>query len=406
MLLVAFKAVSAPASDNGVSPTAFTSASSVGHSMTPKSAEDNSESSKLAKHSAQRATVALRAMRKTDMCKYFPSPIEKEWTDASAKGKICEIAGRPNQVIAANLWLQYAAEANLRNPTVEEREVLSRFECSNELGTWTEWIEPLTGIARHPFAKVHCPWSPVSVRSETNDIFDLSYLIPANACEFADGGANASAASKTLTATAKAKFFDLGCATFDREKAEEAAEEAAPSDPNAAPFNPDATFTAGSAAGSSLPLFDTAYNRNCLPLTDMYGWEAIEYKPSDYWASVPPADRARLHFFNVPITEDDGVASFSEMLKASATASDFIGVKVDIDYVPVEHKIVNDIKDKPELTALVDELYFEYHFWFDDLDFGWGSQTGGANYVEDSVDDAMALMSGLRQKGIRTHFWI
>ena len=46
---------------------------------------------------------------------------------------------------------------------------------------------------------------------------------------------------------------------------------------------------------------------------------------------------------------------------------------------------MNDIKDKPELTALVDELYFEYHFWFDDLDFGWGSQRGGKYYVEDSV---------------------
>ena len=101
MLLVAFKAVSAPASDNGVSPTALTSASSVGHSMTPKSAEDNSESSKLAKHSAQRATVALRAMRKTDMCKYFPSPIEKEWTDASAKGTSALL-----DVLMFELWLK------------------------------------------------------------------------------------------------------------------------------------------------------------------------------------------------------------------------------------------------------------------------------------------------------------
>ena len=73
---------------------------------------------------------------------------------------------------------------------------------------------------------------------------------------------------------------------------------------------------------------------------------------------------------------------------------------------PFELPIVRDIASKPELYELVDELYFEYHFWFDDLNFGWDSQRGGKNYVEDTVDDAMALMSQLRRNGVRAHWWI
>ena len=34
-------------------------------------------------------------------------------------------------------------------------------------------------------------------------------------------------------------------------------------------------------------------------------------------------------------------------------------MKVDIDFVPVEHPIVHSIADDPQLTSLVDELYFE-----------------------------------------------
>ena len=34
------------------------------------------------------------------------------------------------------------------------------------------------------------------------------------------------------------------------------------------------------------------------------------------------------------------------------------------------------------------------------------SQRGGRNYVNDTVDDALALMTKLRRRGIRAHWWI
>ena len=117
--------------------------------------------------------------------------------------------------------------------------------------------------------------------------------------------------------------------------------------------------------------------------------------------------RPRVSFYNVPIEEDfHSAASFSSFLRASAQPDDFVSVKVDIDYVQAELPIVMGIARRPELTALVDELFFEYHFNFDELDFGWRSQTGARNHVNDTVDDALSLMSELRRAGVRSHFWI
>ena len=64
---------------------------------------------------------------------------------------------------------------------------------------------------------------------------------------------------------------------------------------------------------------------------------------------------------------------------------------------------VRAIADEPELARLVDELYFEYHFYFDGLDFGWG-QLGMDE--SNTADDALELMQRLRRQGIRAHFWI
>ena len=88
-----------------------------------------------------------------------------------------------------------------------------------------------------------------------------------------------------------------------------------------------------------------------------------------------------------------------------ATPADFVAIKVDIDHGP-EIEIVRSIARTPALASLVDELFFEYHFWFDDLNFGWNSQRGGKMFVNDTVDDALSLMSKLRHKGVRAHWWI
>ena len=62
-------------------------------------------------------------------------------------------------------------------------------------------------------------------------------------------------------------------------------------------------------------------------------------------------------------------------------------VKIDIDTPAVELAIVEAIAERPEIAALIDELYFEYHFYFDGMGFGWGP----AAAVSGDVDTAMDL---------------
>ena len=83
-------------------------------------------------------------------------------------------------------------------------------------------------------------------------------------------------------------------------------------------------------------------------------------------------------------------------------STDSTPARLSPDHGP-ELPIVREIIKQPELARLVDELYFEYHFYFDGIDFGWGV-TRPSN--QDSVDEALELMQKLRRLGIRSHFWI
>ena len=67
----------------------------------------------------------------------------------------------------------------------------------------------------------------------------------------------------------------------------------------------------------------------------------------------------------------------------------------------MEVAIVETILNNPEFTHLVDEIFFEYHVYMDGLQFGQGDLGGGK-----TVDHALKLLRDLREKGIRSHFWI
>ena len=316
---------------------------------------------------AVNATSPTATTGRLSGCTYEPSTLELQWTSAPAAGRICEIASSNASIAGANAWLAYSAGDRSGAPP----DALSRWTCPDGR---VEYIEPLVGIARHPFAKVGCElMSKVGV--EETEIFNITYLVLADEC-----GAESPSSSNR-------HFYDLGCTVWG----------------DGQPID----LTHGGDYSPSLPLFDGMYAQRCLPLTRLFGWELTDHDPKLWWEHVPASARARLNFFNIPIEEDFASnASFSTFLQSSAVEDDFVSVKVDIDYVPVEKAIVTGIARRPELTRLVDELFFEYHFNFDELDFGWHSQTGAPNHVEDTVDDALALMSELRRAGVRSHFWI
>ena len=85
--------------------------------------------------------------------RYAPSPYEQVWFDGPAAGSICEKTSW--QVEGSLAWLSYAKATRSgsarRPPTTEQQRVLSRFDSAD--GT-TEYIEPLTGMARHPFTPI------------------------------------------------------------------------------------------------------------------------------------------------------------------------------------------------------------------------------------------------------------
>ena len=76
--------------------------------------------------------------------------------------------------------------------------------------------------------------------------------------------------------------------------------------------------------------------------------------------------------------------------------------QVDIDSPP-ELDIVKQIASTPELAALIDEMYFEYHFRFGSgLQFGWGN----IDPKRGDTDAALHLFRKLRMQGVRAHFWV
>ena len=70
-------------------------------------------------------------------------------------------------------------------------------------------------------------------------------------------------------------------------------------------------------------------------------------------------------------------------------------VKLDIDTPAIEQTIIAVLAQRPDLAALIDELFFEYHFDFDGLDFGWGT------IVQGDVDKAE---QGKRESGSSATF--
>jgi len=315
---------------------------------------------------------------------YHSSDTELTWLDGKRKGHICSTADATEQVSAANLWLQYAKKAWLPaggappHPSPEELAVLSSFS-SGGTNTNTEVIEPLHGVARHPFARVGCKGE------HHKSIFDITYNILYNNC-----------GSKDLKP--RTFLFDMGASVGFKGV-------------------PGGFYsempTHGGGLSPSLPLFYRLYTDRCLEPDDIFAWEPHPgVTPDTWWGELPASIRAKVRFFetfvgegtlgaaiNTGTTHSPSVTSFLEILASNCKPEDFVIVKLDIDTPEAELTIAQAIARRPDLAALIDEMFFEYHFDFDGMHFGWEK-------VDGDVDTALALFYRLRTLGIRIHFWI
>ena len=104
-----------------------------------------------------------------------------------------------------------------------------------------------------------------------------------------------------------------------------------------------------------------------------------------------------LTFYNRPIDPSELEALFQNMTIGKGT---YNVIKLDIDNTDLELKVLDVIERN---AHAVSELFFEYHFYFDGLDFGWGKLENVKRIH--NVTTALRTFTRLREKGIRAHFW-
>ena len=216
---------------------------------------------------------------------YHASPIESAWFNAgppdgvawvSVGGKICAIAERRSQVNATRPWLTFADTHRgpvPRGPDEQEHGVLSRFVGRDGCA---EYIEPLTGLARHPLSRgLGCKRRFADAFSTSKwkvDKYAIGHLIAANHCGGkASGGGNCgrdvgphgrcriSAMRGGQSSCARNLFFDLGCSVYGKPPRAQSAAHASRGPP-----------LVGSGLGSSLQLFSALYAHNCIEFDRMY----------------------------------------------------------------------------------------------------------------------------------------
>jgi hypothetical protein len=357
---------------------------------------------------------------------YRPSSIESAWYERPATGRICELTKSAAQQDAAEVWLNFtqstwrlAANGMAEpKPDATVRTVLSHFEYED--GS-VEFVEPLTGVARNPRAPVGCMPGDASARyhnpSRFMQLFDIRYLLPANAC-------TGDAAQPRVGCRRKTRFYDLGCTTYLGHKGDFAQKL-------------EGQARGKRVGGPSVPLFSEIYRRRCLPFDEVYAWDSstdVHQQPERWYANVPSELHSKIHYFNRAIRTQalDGAqhtreakssprgnrtgwrrfaeqGDFFNTLLTTASPSDFVVVKLDIEGQSggPEVAIAETIAAMPELSHLIDEFYFEYHFYFDGRNFGWGSlPKPTADKPGPDVDSALSLMARLRKAGVRAHFWI
>ena len=162
--------------------------------------------------------------------------------------------------------------------------------------------------------------------------------------------------------------------------------------------------TMGGGIQPSLPLLEAIYRRGCVTFDAIWAWEARPHDPKAWWKHVPNATRNVLTFANRPVTHEE----FFGTLTREATRDDFVALKLDIDSPGLELAMVRAIADRPEYYHLIDELMFEFHVNLRKL----GNATKAAalaalnGMANSTVREALDLMQLLRQRGIRSHFWV
>lgn len=341
---------------------------------------------------------------------YKSGAIEHSWENV-VQHHACQLAQRDAFSERVHTWLAFAAKtqkelgASFESPAVDPRVSgnLSSFTWpaggDSQEAACSEVIEPLTGMARHPLASGNGCWLRHLPQAEREvakmkqvSKYDLGHIIFASRCAATRLGCTALAGRRfaahrrlqRIHPPARNLLFDLGCADYGRELSK--------------------PKTMGGGIQPSLPLLQAIYRQGCIAFDAIWAWEARPKDPLRWWRNVPNATRRILNFTNQPVSLD----AFFETLKRQARPDDFVVVKLDIDTPALEMAMVRAIAEREDIYTLIDELLFEYHVSLRML----SNNTAAANVraatgmSDSTVSEAVQMMQQLRQRGIRTHFWV
>lgn len=368
---------------------------------------------------------------------YVPSWLESMWANHSEPGLVnCTIARRQARSVDVRNWLRYSERhvsgADPQRPSLSELRALSRF--INASTGCSEPIEPLIGVARHPYAKGSGCWI-AKYSGKVREMTDITYLIIANHCGALDatgclpiGGGTTLPAHKQPANRQQQQprrlLFDLGCSdygmstgTIERYAKMRAAVRNVSIDVTRQEIfdrQENQTAHSNNALGPSIPTLRAMYKKNCLEFDHVWAWEARKMGlradgSSKWWDRVPEGAKSRLTFYNEPVNMSD--ASALGVLKREARPEDFVAFKLDIDSPELELEVMRTIANDQGYAELIDELFFEYHMVGSSDVNGLGTywnrfSAKGQPKAPPGQPEAVALLSQLRQQGIRAHFWV
>ena len=303
-----------------------------------------------------------------DPPRYVPSPLERWWLQNA--GLVAEQSKRWSRgceavvadVAGINKWLEVARDRETSSNSGWSPDIFSYHEYCPGGARMRVPIEPLFAMLRHP--RFHC--FGCSAGCKRNEDFatalNKSHLLPPWHDEVL-----------SRQPSRRAFLFDLGASTY----------------------------TAG-AGGASMSWFITSYERRGIVFDRVLAWEAKLHPPEKIFGPpLPPAVLHRLSYFNLPLSVIKGhrhnpLSAVAELVRPD----DFAVVKVDFDSPTLEAALVEQML-APEISALVDELYFEQHVGDIALaKYKYGPKVGAR------LNESYDLFSRLRFAGIRAHPWV
>jgi hypothetical protein len=151
---------------------------------------------------------------------------------------------------------------------------------------------------------------------------------------------------------------------------------------------------------SSLGWLLPRYKALGVTFDEIWAWEAAEMNHTKYWEDVPASLKPKMHLYNEGLAANPTSPYHPiAIIKKHVRPGDYLAIKLDVDNSPVELAFMNAIREDDDLRALISEIYFEQHYMHRDVPF-FGTSGKGVSYR-----DMLDFFQGLRQQGLRLHYW-